>query len=178
MTKQILKTHLFGEMDLDLTKNTDQIYKAAFYVAEQVGDFLNWDNKEKILYIYGSDLEQVKIHFKNDRVFKVLRSVDEGKNWEELSFNENMFEVTKKTLINYKNKIKFGREKSLPLMQGEMINLLIKKYKIPACFKSVKWGYHLDLVGIETKKQFMIWRDCGSHAEFLGLINKDGSDFK
>mgnify|MGYP003722401487 CR=1 FL=1 len=29
-------------------------------------------------------------------------------------------------------------------------------------------------IGIETKKQFILWRDCGSHAELLGLIQKEG----
>jgi hypothetical protein len=54
------------------------------------------------------------------------------------------------------------------MIPGNNINTLIAHYKIPA----IKWGYSGSLVGIETKKQIMVWRDKGSHLEFLGLTNK------
>jgi hypothetical protein len=77
--------------------------------------------------------------------------------------------VSQKTLMQYIKKINFGTEKTLPLMPGSHINTLIGHYKIPA----IKWGFDGSLIGIETKKQIMIWRDKGSHLEFMGLMNKE-----
>ena len=177
MSQKLKDVHLFGEMDLNLTLNSDQIWKKAFYIGEQCGYFQDWDKEKKILTITSQDYDIVKIYFENDKVIKVKRSEDEGKNWETLNFNDSMFQVNKKTLLNYKNKIEFHKLKdglSMPMSQGSLINELMKRYKMPA----VAVGWHFDLIGIETKKQFMIWKDIGSHAEFLGLINKDGTNPK
>lgn len=62
-------------------------------------------------------------------------------------------------------KIKWGKEKEMPFSQGWAINKVIKKYKIPA----KKWGYDYDVIGVQTKKQRMLWRDAGTKLEFLGL---------
>jgi hypothetical protein len=80
-----------------------------------------------------------------------------------------MARATQKTLESYKNKIVFGTEQSLPMGQGYAINSVIKEYNIPA----IAWGYHGSLIGVETKKQFIIWRDRGTHLEFKGIIDKD-----
>jgi len=79
-----------------------------------------------------------------------------------------MTKATEKTLQTYRANIKFGREQSLPMSPGMAIKSVIKEYKIPA----IAWGYSGSLIGIETKKQIMIWRDKGTHLEFKGLINK------
>jgi hypothetical protein len=72
------------------------------------------------------------------------------------------------TLLKYIKSITFGNEQKLPFMPGSRINSLIEHYKIPA----IQWGYEGSLIGIETKKQFMIWRDKGYCMEFKGLMNK------
>jgi len=74
-----------------------------------------------------------------------------------------------KTLQSYKNKIKWTTERNLPMMQGSLINELISRYGIPA----IAWGYDGSLIGIETRKQYLIWRDKGGMAEFKGIINKE-----
>ena len=168
------KTHLFGEMDLDLTKTFTSVYKDACYIAEQCGYWVRKDNSSEagmFLEIISNDGYQVNIYFdpENFRVKTVKKSEDDGKNWEELDLKENLFAVSAKTLIQYNKKIKYGTEKSLPLCQGMAINSLVKKYNIPM----IQWGFHYNLIGIETNKQFIIHRDQGSHLEFLGLINKD-----
>ena len=76
--------------------------------------------------------------------------------------------VSEKTLQNYIKKINFCNDPRLPGMIGINVLSLIEHYKIPA----IKWGYGGTLIGIETKKQIMVWRDKGSHLEFLGLHNK------
>ena len=80
-----------------------------------------------------------------------------------------MTKATEKTLQTYRANIKFGKEQKMPLSQGMAIKRLIEEYKIPA----IAWGYEGSLIGIETKKQIMIWRDKGTHLEFKGLINKE-----
>ncbi len=79
-----------------------------------------------------------------------------------------MVQANEKTLMSYKRKIKWGREKSLPFAQGYAINEVIKQYKIPV----IRWGYSFDIIGVETKKQYIFWRDRGGELEFKGLINK------
>ena len=80
-----------------------------------------------------------------------------------------MTKATITTLESYRNKIKFGTERTMPMIPGENIKALVKEYKIPV----IRWGYSGSLIGIETKKQIIIWRDKGSHLEFKGLINKE-----
>lgn len=79
-----------------------------------------------------------------------------------------MVEATKNTLTSYKNEINWGKEKSLPFMQGNAINTIIKEYRLPA----IRWGYSGSLIGIETEKQYLIWRDKGHALEFKGIIEK------
>lgn len=82
-----------------------------------------------------------------------------------------MTKATEKTLQTYRANIKFGREQKLPMSQGMAIKGVIDEYKIPV----IAWGYSGSLIGVETKRQIMIWRDKGTHLEFKGLINK-GND--
>jgi hypothetical protein len=77
--------------------------------------------------------------------------------------------VKQKTLMKHIKTIIFGIEQKLPMSQGMAIQIVIDTYKIPA----IKWGYNGSLIGIETKKQIMVWRDKGSCLEFLGLMNKE-----
>ncbi len=79
-----------------------------------------------------------------------------------------MTQATEKTLKSYKSKIKFGTKKELPAIPGMNINGVIKQYKIPA----IAWGWSGSLIGVETKKQYIFWRDFGTHLEFKGLLNK------
>lgn len=72
-------------------------------------------------------------------------------------------------LTEYVKNVPFGTETKLPFMQGYAINEVIKKYNIPA----VAWGYFSDLIGVETKKQYILWRDEGWRLVFLGLVNKE-----
>jgi hypothetical protein len=58
----------------------------------------------------------------------------------------------------------------MPMSQGMAINRVIKEHKIPAR----AWGYSGSAIGVETKKQKILWRDKGVHLEFLGIVNKNG----
>ena len=89
-----------------------------------------------------------------------------------------MTQATMKSLISYKNEIDwfdinhlYGG-KGVPFSQGIIADTVIKQYKIPA----IRWGYNGSLVGVETKKQIMIWRDKGAVTEFKGIINKSEID--
>ena len=159
--------HLFGEMDLNLSLPRKEIVKEASRIAEACG--YAGDNTDDTLTLLSNDYDKVKIKFDGDKVVKVTRSTDDGKNWETLNFDDGIFQVSAKTLEKYNKKIEYGTQQKLPMSQGSMMNEIAKKYKIPA----IRWGYQFDLLGLETKKQFLLWRDCGSHAEFLGIINKD-----
>jgi len=76
--------------------------------------------------------------------------------------------LKKSTLEGFKNQIKWSTDKSLPFAQGYSINFVIKRYKIPA----KAWGYHGSLIGVETNRQYMFWRDNGVSLDFKGLLNK------
>ena len=65
--------------------------------------------------------------------------------------------------------IQFGQERSLPFSQGWAIKEVIKKYKIPV----KEWGYSGSAIAVGTKKQRMLWRDKGTHLDFLGIVNKE-----
>jgi hypothetical protein len=80
-----------------------------------------------------------------------------------------MTQAAKNTLMKFKNQIKWGSETKMPFGPGEAINTVIQAYKIPA----IKWGWDGSLIGVETKKQFMFWRDNGASLEFKGLLNKE-----
>ena len=73
MSKQIQKTHLFGEMDLDLDLSFDEIYKKAFACAEACGYMIDQYKKNK-LKLFGTDNEICVIDFKNEKVIKVMRA--------------------------------------------------------------------------------------------------------
>ena len=68
--------------------------------------------------------------------------------------------------------MKFGQEKTMPMAQGMSINEVIKRYKIPA----KAWGYNGSAIGVETNKQKILWRDRGTHLDFLGIVNKIEED--
>lgn len=70
--------------------------------------------------------------------------------------------------------IKLGQEQSLPMSQGLAIKEVIKRYKIPA----QRWGYSGSAIAVQTKKQKILWRDRGSHLDFLGIINEDLEEIK
>lgn len=67
------------------------------------------------------------------------------------------------------SQIPFNNEKDLPFMQGYAIIEVIKRYEIPA----IACGYTQDLIGIETEKQYIVWRDEGWRLVFLGLMDKE-----
>jgi hypothetical protein len=83
--------------------------------------------------------------------------------------------MKKETLIKHYKSIKFvdcpeydlKAIESFPASPGYMLIELIKRYKIP--FKAL--GYYHDIVSIKTKNQSMLWRDSGTHATFLGIVN-------
>jgi hypothetical protein len=171
--------HLFGELDLDLSKDIDKIAKRAFNIAEQCGYMPAWkghnDKTNSGVYLVSSgNCEVAKLEYANGKVIKADVSEDDGATWQNVHTKSGKRRVTPATLKKYKNQIKFGQEKSLPMSQGLLIQEIIKQIGI----RPIGWGYHFNLVGLETKKQFLIWRDTGVSAEFLGGINKDGSDFK
>lgn len=85
-----------------------------------------------------------------------------------------MAKVKDSTLQNYKAQISWTTDKKLPFSQGYTINALIKEYQIPA----IRWGYDGSLIGLETKRQYLFWRDLGTSLEFKGLINKNGGEEK
>ena len=60
----------------------------------------------------------------------------------------------------------------LPLGQGLALKEVIERYEIPA--RRVGYG-QTSIIGVETNNQIMYWRDHGSHLEFKGIVNKDGS---
>lgn len=55
------------------------------------------------------------------------------------------------------------------MSQGMAIKKVIQTYKIPA----QKWGYSGSAIAVETKKQKILWRDKGTHLDFLGIVNKE-----
>lgn len=73
------------------------------------------------------------------------------------------------TLSEIINSIPFNTEKELPFMPGYAIKTVIEHYNIPA----IKWGHDKDYIGIETKKQFIVWQDEGWRLVFIGLMNKE-----
>lgn len=80
-----------------------------------------------------------------------------------------MTQATKNTLLKFKKEIKWGTETNLPFSQGYAIKTVIDTYSIPA----KRWGYGGSLIGVETNKQMMFWRDKGGSLEFKGILNKD-----
>ncbi len=171
MKQQIIQKtiHLFGEMDLNLSGSKKEIIKEASRIANACG-YSGGCSKDNVLTVKDDSYEIVKITFDDkDVVVKVIRSTDDGKNWETLNFKDGMFKVSAETLAEYNKKIEYGTQQKLPMSQGSMMNEIAKTYKIAA----IRWGYHQDFIGLETENQFLLWRDCGSHAEFLGILEKE-----
>ena len=87
--------------------------------------------------------------------------------------------MKEQTLLNYYKKVKFvdcidfdfKPLEDFPASPGYLIIELIKRYKIP--FKAV--GYYHNIVAIQTKKQCMFWKDTGTGATFLGIVNLDNN---
>ncbi len=79
-----------------------------------------------------------------------------------------MTQAKKTTLQSYKRKIKWTNKTDMPFGQGWAINEVIKRYKIPA----KRWGYWHSIIGVETNKQYIFWKDLGGELEFKGLLNK------
>ena len=78
--------------------------------------------------------------------------------------------VSPETLKRYHKKINYQNlDAEFPFSQGYLLKYLREHYKVPA----IRAGYAGDLVSLETKRQFIIWRDTGVGAEFIGLINKE-----
>ena len=167
-------THFFGEMDLYLDQSFDKIYDHAFSVSEDCGYMVEGNKAQNKIYLYSQDNETAIIYFKNNKVVKAERRIDKNLPFETLNFKENIFEVDQKTLKQYNKNIDYQKlEPSLKMAMspGLMIKHMIKHYKIPAL--AVGHDCRTGNIGIETKKQFVLWRDCGSHAELLGLIQKE-----
>lgn len=170
--QKIEYTHFFGEMDLYLNQTKDEIYKRAFGIGEDCGYYTNFKN-EDLIEISSGNCEQAKIHFKDDKVVKVERSEDDGKNWETLNFKDNLFEVSQETLKKYAKDLTYYNVKDkprLPMAPGILIQELIKRYKIPALI--VGHNPRMGHIAIETKKQLVLWRDTGVGAELMGVIKK------
>jgi hypothetical protein len=74
--------HFFGEMDLDLTKNSDQIYKEAFRIAECCGYVVTryfskeFKGEEKIS-LYGHDAVAFQLWFFKKK-FKMIAFRESG----------------------------------------------------------------------------------------------------
>jgi len=74
-------THIFGELDLDLSKSFMQIFEKVFDISEACGYFPDRNNNKTKITCSGSDNYICVIHFKNDKVYKVRRAQfsDNGK---------------------------------------------------------------------------------------------------
>jgi hypothetical protein len=164
--------HIFGEMDLYLSMSYGKMFDHAMNIAEQCGYMVYKNKDHDRLDLFGSyGDESAKVFFKNGKVYKVTRTTDEGKNWETWNFKDKIFEVDSETLKRYNKKIKYLKVQQglrLPMSQGLLIEEIIKRYKIPA----IAVGYHYDHVGIETPSQYILHRDNGVGAEFMGVIDK------
>lgn len=74
-------THLFGELDLDLSKSYDEIYRKAFDIGECCGYFADLVKDKTKIMVSGGDNEACIIYFKDGKVYKVKRAQfqDNGK---------------------------------------------------------------------------------------------------
>lgn len=83
-----------------------------------------------------------------------------------------MTKAKESTLLTYRAQLQWGNRKDLPAIPGMNIAGVIKEYRIPA----IRWAYSGSLIGIETKRQFLFWRDVGGELVFKGLLNKKVED--
>lgn len=162
--------HFFGEMDLNLSLTKDQIYDEAMRIAEACGYMVEWYKNS--IGLLGQDYESAVIMYDKDgHITTVRRSLDNRKTWDTLDFGSGVFQPDQDTLKRWNMRIPYGTPDKLPMSQGSVMNEIIKTYKL----HPVRWGWYQDLIGLETEKQFLIWRDTGVGAEFQGIINKDGT---
>ena len=68
-----MKTHIFGELDIDLSKSFDEIYKKIFHCSECCGYYPDHNKERTLITVSGSDNCVAKIQFKNNKVFRVTR---------------------------------------------------------------------------------------------------------
>jgi len=85
-----LKTHLFGEMDLDLSKGPGKVYDDAFEIAENCGYGITIDTQ--LIELYGSDGERVSLHYDHDG--KLIR----GFTWR-VNDNDVIIETKRRLII-------------------------------------------------------------------------------
>ena len=163
------KTHIFGELDLDLKLGIDAVWEHVKDISANCG-YIRKKDSYRLITVYDSmSQEGAKIFFDGGMVATLSRTKD-GKNWETYDFEKKQFMVSPETLKRYAKKIQWhSLEDDFPFSQGYLINHLIKLYKMPA----IRAGYHGELIAVETKRQIIMWRDTGVGAEFVGLINKE-----
>lgn len=172
-TQKIKDVHFFGEMDLNLSMTKEDVYRNALRIAEACGYMVRCGKTDTgyRIVIEGWDYEKAKIEYDESGVLTgAKRSLDDGKTWETLNFEDGLFDVDQSTLMEYNSRIEYGTQQRLPMSQGLLLNDLVKKYNMQ---NVVRWGYHHDLIGIETTMQYLLWRDVGYGAQFLGIINKE-----
>jgi len=175
---------LFGEMEIDISQKIDSVARQASSIAGMCGYAVRLQNE--FLDIYGEDCpdnlsirNRVFFDPKTRAVTKIDKITFNDKNeqvdftpvWRSPGLEESKEEKDarfKRTALKYVKLVKFGTENSLPAMQGMAIKAVIEEHKIPA----LKWGYYFDVIGIETKRQFLFWKDHGGHLSFLGLVSK------
>jgi len=77
--------------------------------------------------------------------------------------------MNEQQFLFYKSKINWGKHKTLPMMPGEAIKSMVKHYKM----FPIAVGYYLDVIGVETAKQVILWKDDGVRVSWLGMLDKD-----
>ena len=163
------KTHIFGELDLDLKLGIDAVWEHVKDISGDCGYSPKRDDDRLITVYDHTSPESAKIIFDGGMVATVSRTLD-GKNWETYNCEKDQFMVSPETLKRYHKKINYQNlDAEFPFSQGYLLKYLREHYKVP----SIRAGYAGDLVSLETKRQFIIWRDTGVGAEFIGLINKE-----
>jgi hypothetical protein len=60
------KTHIFGELDLDLSKGPGKIYDEAFRISEMCGYFVDLPKNGKQIIVSGSDNDVGTITFNDE----------------------------------------------------------------------------------------------------------------
>lgn len=65
---KVTKTHIFGELDLDLSKGPGTIYDQALDISEQCGYFITLGNSQIIVEGTDNDVATITFHLKGPRV--------------------------------------------------------------------------------------------------------------
>lgn len=80
--------------------------------------------------------------------------------------------VSQNTLKSYKSKINWGTQtEGLPFSQGMAIKRVMQEVD-----GVIAWGYEGSYVGLETRQQYLFWRDMGGYLEFKGILNKTNKE--